>query len=547
MVNISVFIDVNARYWPRKAVAVFPDRGKQYTYPELLSEINRFSNALRSLGVRRGDRVAIYMPNAPETLIAFLGTWRAGAVAVPMNVVLRDYEVRHLLNDSGASVVVTNSQGYEVIRNLRGSIPDVGVILTDGGASGDGVHSWADLVASSRDSGRAENCEPECLAQLQYTSGTTGLPKGAMLTHCNWIAAFDSERWALGLTDRDVMLYIYPMVHVGFSWALTALKYGATVIFMERYSMEKYLRYAAEYGATVLCSMPPVMTDMVNGPSGIEEYFRTARVVVTGGAPTPEPIWRKWVSRFGIPVLNAYGLSETIVVGSAPGTVPGWEHLSKGYRSVGAPIGYAEVKIVDPDDPSRELGPGETGEIALRGPAVAKGYWRNEEATRESFLPDGWFLTGDIGFLDEDGVLYVTDRKKDMIVMSGFKIYPAEVESILLQNPKILEAAVFARYDERRGEVPVAAIVLKPGERATKEEILEWARQHMASYKVPRDIVFLEELPKMGGWKILRRVLREKFGNFPSGGADDGSSREGAQIARTQQPGRATMNKFIMA
>jgi Acyl-CoA synthetases (AMP-forming)/AMP-acid ligases II len=293
MVNISVFIDVNARYWPRKAVAVFPDRGKQYTYPELLSEINRFSNALRSLGVRRGDRVAIYMPNAPETLIAFLGTWRAGAVAVPMNVVLRDYEVRHLLNDSGASVVVTNSQGYEVIRNLRGSVPEVSVILTDGGASGDGVHSWADLMASSRDSGRAENCKPECLAQLQYTSGTTGLPKGAMLTHCNWIAAFDSERWALGLTDRDVMLYIYPMVHVGFSWALTALKYGATVIFMERYSMEKYLRYAAEYGATVLCSMPPVMTDMVNGPSGIEEYFRTARVVVTGGAPTPEPIWEE--------------------------------------------------------------------------------------------------------------------------------------------------------------------------------------------------------------------------------------------------------------
>ena len=533
MVNISTFIDNNVRYWPRKPVAIFPERGVSFTYRDLLTQVSSFANALKSLGVSRGDRVAIYMPNVPETLISFLGTWRAGAVAVPMNVALKDFEVKHLLKDSGASVVVTTSQGYEVLRQVRAEAPDLRRVVLVDGSAGDAI-SWSDLVGRSQPGGRAEDCDPECLAQLQYTSGTTGLPKGAMLTHCNWIAAFDSERWALGLTDKDVELYIYPMVHVGFSWALTALKYGATVVFMERYSLDKYLRYAAEYNATILALMPPVMTDLVNGPSGVEEYLRTARVAITGGAPTPQPIWEKWATRFRIPVLNAYGLSETIVIGSAPGTVPGWEYFSKGYRSVGVPIGYAEVKIVDPSDPTKELGTGEVGEIALRGPAVAKGYWRNEEATHESFLPDGWFLTGDLGYLDEDGVLYVTDRKKDMIITSGFKVYPAEVESILLQHPKIKEVAVFARYDERRGEVPVAAVVLKPGERATAEEILEWARQHMISYKVPRDVIFMDELPKMSGWKVLRRVLRERFGNFPTRdvvGAKEAGEQANPQIA----------------
>ncbi|HEU16799.1 MAG TPA: long-chain fatty acid--CoA ligase [Nitrososphaeria archaeon] len=536
MANISTFIDNNVRYWPRKPVAVFPERGASFTYRELLAEVNSFANALRSLGVSKGDRVAVYMPNMPETLISFLGTWRMGATAVPMNVALKDFEVKHLLKDSGASVVVTTSQGYEVLEHVMDEVPDLRHVIVVDGRAGTAI-PWRELVGKSRPSGRAENCEQDCWAQLQYTSGTTGLPKGAMLTHCNWIAAFDAERWALGLTDRDVELYIYPMVHVGFSWALTALRYGATVVFMERYSMDRYLRYAAEYNVTILATMPPVMSDLVNGPGGVEEYLRTIRVAITGGAPTPQSTWEKWASRFRIPVLNAYGLSETIVVGSAPGTVPGWEHLSKGYRSVGAPIGYSEVKIVDPGDPEKELGTGEVGEIALRGPAIAKGYWKNEEATRESFMPDGWFLTGDMGFLDEDGVLYVTDRKKDMIITSGFKVYPAEVESILLRNPKIKEVAVFARYDERRGEVPVAAVVLKPGERATADEILEWAKQHMIGYKVPRDVIFMEELPKMSGWKVLRRALRERFGNFPLQENQGKDKKEENEQANTQVTG----------
>jgi long-chain acyl-CoA synthetase len=347
---------------------------------------------------------------------------------------------------------------------------------------------------------------------------TTGAPKGVMLTHGNWMVAVDAERWVLDLTDRDIMLYIYPLVHIGCSWAITALRYGATVVFMQRYKMDRYLRLAAEYKATILCGMPPVLNDLVNGPPGVEEYLKSARVVITGGGPTPQVVWEKWVKRFNIPVVNAYGLSETIVVGSATATLPGWEYYSKGYTSVGAPVAYTEVKIVDPNDPSKELKPGEVGEIALRGPCVAKGYWRNDKATRESFLPDGWFLTGDMGYVDEDGVLYVTDRKKDIIITSGFNVSPAEVENILLQNPKIKEVAVFSFKDERRGEVPAAAVVLKEGEKASENEIIEWAKKHMAGYKVPRKVIFLDEIPKMSGWKVLRRVLRERYGGRREGG-----------------------------
>lgn len=509
MPNFTSFLDVNARYWPSKKVAVFPELGVEYTFPQMVAMVNKLGNALKDLGVRKGDRVVLYLPTAPETLIGYFSIWRIGAVAVPVNIVLKELEIKHILGDSEPKVVITNSAGYEVASRARVSSIEH-IVLTD--EKREGALYFYDVIKDKEPRLSPENCDFDTLCQIQYTSGTTGTPKGVMLTHGNWMVAVDAERWVLKLTDEDVMLYIYPLVHIGSSWAITALRYGATVVFMQRYKMDKYLRYAAEFRASILCGMPPVLNDLANGPPGVEEYLRSARVVITGGGPTPQVVWEKWVKRFGIPVVNAYGLSETIVVGSATSTVPGWEYYSRGYASVGAPVAYTEVKIVDINDPSKELKPGEVGEIALRGPAVAKGYWRNEKATKESFLPDGWFLTGDMGYVDDDGVLYVTDRKKDIIITSGFNVSPAEVENILLQNPKIKEVAVFSIKDERRGEVPAAAVVLKEGVDASEDEIIEWARRHMAGYKVPRKIIFLDEIPKMSGWKVLRRVLREKYG-----------------------------------
>jgi len=256
--------------------------------------------------------------------------------------------------------------------------------------------------------------------------------------------------------------------------------------------------------------MPPVIHSLLQTPAGTEAALATVRVMISGGGPLMPGIWKPFHERFGIPIVNAYGLSETIVVGTGTAIRPEHYATADEFRSVGTPVGYSEVKIVDANDPGRELGPGVDGEIALRGPAVASGYWQMPEETRAVFLPDGWFLTGDIGHLDEDGMLYITDRKKDMIVMSGWKIYPTEVENVLVQHPGVRDAAVFGCPDERRGEIPVA-VVVSSSNGIAPDDVISFARDHLAGYKVPRRVIIADDIPRVNGWKLLRKRLREEY------------------------------------
>ena len=358
---------------------------------------------------------------------------------------------------------------------------------------------------------RAANCSPDDLCQIQYTSGTTGTPKGAMLTHGNWMSALDAEREALRMLPSDVYLGIYPMGHVGLSWGLAMLRAGGTFVMMERFDPDQYVAICRDYKVTVLAGMPPVIHSLVHSPPGTEESLRTVRVIISGGGQLLPAIWEAFDTRFHIPVANSYGLSETIVIGSGTTTLPEYPHLTKRFTSVGVATGYTEIRIVDVEEPDRELGIGEIGEIAIRGPAVAKGYWNLPEATADVFKNDGWFLSGDIGFVDEEGILAITDRKKDMIIMSGWKVYPTEVENVLVQHEKIRDAAVFGCPDERRGEIPVAAVVLQEGATLSDEEIEAYCRDRMAGYKVPRRLVIADSLPRVHGWKLLRRTLRETY------------------------------------
>jgi long-chain acyl-CoA synthetase len=234
-------------------------------------------------------------------------------------------------------------------------------------------------------------------------------------------------------------------------------------------------------------------------------------VIISGGGQLLPAVWEAFDHRFGIPVANSYGLSETIVIGSGTTNLPDYPHLTRDYRSVGVPVGYTEVRVVDAADPELELPAGDNGEIALRGPAVAYGYWHMPEETAAVFRPDGWFLTGDIGYLEPDGVLFITDRKKDMIILSGWKVYPTEVENVLIGHPKLADVAVFGCLDVHRGEVPVAAVVLKPGEEIAGGEIEAYCRERLAGYKTPQSVVVVAALPRVHGWKLLRRSLREEF------------------------------------
>ncbi|NLA99554.1 MAG: acyl--CoA ligase [Methanomicrobiales archaeon] len=507
MPNCTTFLDANAAN-PTKTALVIPSTGESYTRAELLDRACRVGRGLLGLGVERGDRVCIYLDSSAEYLISYFALWRIGAVAVPTNRVYRESEVLYAVRDAGAVAVITDADGAALVGRIRDRAPSLRHVVAVGGEAA-GATPWVNLLRSPPDC-RAVHCRFDDLCQIQYTSGTTGKPKGAMLTHGNWIAAMDAERDVLRLTDADVYLGIYPMGHVGISWGISTLRAGGTYVVMERFDLDRYLALAREYQATVVAGMPPVIHSLIQTPPGTEAALATARAMISGGGPLTPGVWRPFHERFGIPIVNAYGLSETVVVGTGTAIRPEHYATADEFQSVGTPVGFSEVKIVDANDPARELPPGEDGEIALRGPGVALGYWQMPDETAAVFLPDGWFLTGDVGHLDGDGMLYITDRKKDMIVMSGWKVYPTEVEDVLVQHPGIRDAAVFGCTDERRGEVPVA-VVVPSGNSITPEEIIAFARERLAGYKVPRRIIIAGEIPRVNGWKLLRKRLREDY------------------------------------
>ena len=510
MANVTTLLD--AKSVPEaKPALVCPSRNETYSYYRLRNEMNRIGHGLSALGIQKGDRVCIYLDSSPEYLISYFAIWRIGAVAVPTNIVYRGDELLYAINDAGARAIVTDVQGADIVETIRARAPSLGHVVCIGGDGNKaGTVAW-DSFPPAPVQMRAANCSWDDLCQLQYTSGTTGKPKGAMLTHGNWMTALDAEREALRMLPEDVYLGIYPMGHVGVSWGLAMLRAGGTFVMMERFEPDKYLALCREHRVTVLAGMPPVIHTLVHSPPGTEDSLSTVRVIISGGGQLLPVVWEAFDTRYHIPVANSYGLSETIVIGSGTTTLPGYPHLTKDYQSVGVAVGYTEIRIVDVASPERELPPGETGEIAIRGPAVATGYWNLPEATAEVFRPDGWFLSGDIGYLDADGILYVTDRKKDMIIMSGWKVYPTEVENVLLRHPAVLDAAVFGCPDERRGEIPVAAVMLREGAALTREELGSYCRERLAGYKVPRRLVLVDSLPRVHGWKLLRRTLRETW------------------------------------
>ncbi len=511
MPNCTTFLDANACN-PSKVALVVPSRGESYTRADLLDRVSRVSRGLLDLGIGRGERVCIYLDSSTEYLVSYFALWRIGAVAVPTNRVYRESEVLYAVRDAGAVAVITDAEGAALIGRIRDRAPTLRqVVAVDGEAAG--ATPWADLLRAPADR-RAAHCRFDDLCQIQYTSGTTGKPKGAMLTHGNWIAAMDAERDVLRITADDVYLGIYPMGHVGISWGIATLRAGGTYVVMERFDLSRYLDLARSSRATIVAGMPPVIHSLLQTPPGTEAALATARVMISGGGPLTPGVWKPFHERFNIPIVNAYGLSETVVVGTGTAIRPEHYATADEFKSVGTPVGFSEVKIVAADDPDRELGPGEDGEIALRGPAVALGYWQMPEETAAAFLPDGWFLTGDVGHLDETGMLYITDRKKDMIVMSGWKVYPTEVEDVLVQHPGVRDAAVFGCSDEHRGEVPVA-VVVPSGEGVVPDDIVAFARERLAGYKVPRRVIFAGEIPRVNGWKLLRKRLREEYCDVP--------------------------------
>ncbi len=489
MLNITTFLDANSKRLDKK-VLYNPKSGEKYSSGEILSIISGIGRELKSLDIHKGDRVVIYLNNSCEYLFSLFAIWRIGAVAIPTNRVFTTSELEYIISDSQAKLMITDDEAKDVI--------DIDIYIPQN------LNEYKDFEVLD-----ACNTDWDDLCQLQYTSGTTGKPKGAMLTHGNYFTAIHNECDVLTLKQDDIFLGIYPMAHVGLSWAIAALRAAAYYILIEQFDLDEYLELCESEEVTILTGMPPVIHSLTTMDKTKE--LKTVREIISGGGPLHKKIWKEFHETYKIPIINAYGLSESIVIGTGTVIRPEDYREADRFESVGHPVCFSEVKIVDEVDSTKTMEKYEQGEIALRGPAIAKGYWKREKQTIESFLDDGWFLTGDIGYLDEDNRLFITDRKKDMIVMSGWKIYPTEVEEVLIKFPKLKEIAIFSIGDCHRGEIPVAAVVWK--DEPDHDGLISFARENLSRYKVPRKIYDLDELPRVNGWKLLRRELRKMFKN----------------------------------
>ncbi|MDO5851415.1 MAG: class I adenylate-forming enzyme family protein [Methanobacteriaceae archaeon] len=488
MLNVTTFLDANAS---RLNKPVYHDlkNNIRYNSKEILSIVSYISNVLYDSGVKKGDKVIIYLNNSSEYLFSLLAIWRIGAVAIPTNRIYTINEINYFVEDTNAKLIITDLKQDDlqapvcILSNLNDHLNEIIVPAES--------TSWDDLC------------------QLQYTSGTTGKPKGAMLTHGNWFTAIQNECDVQSLRQDDVFLCIYPMAHVGISWAISALRAGSLCIIPEFYDFESYVNINYEYNVTKTTGMPPVIHSLITRSEEVGNKLSTVKSMICGGGPLHHEIWKTFYKKYGISVLNAYGLSETIVVGTGTIIRPEDYAFADKFKSVGHPVCFSQVKIVDVNDANKTLDKYEHGEIALNGPGIAKGYWNSPKKTNEVFLNNGWFLTGDIGYLDDDNRLFITDRKKDMIVMSGWKIYPTEVEETLIKYPKVDEIALFSISDDHRGEIPVAAVVWV--DESDEEGLLSFANEYLARYKIPKKIFTIDKLPRVNGWKLLRRELELIF------------------------------------
>ena len=463
------------------------------SYAALDAAAARAAGLLRAHGVGAGDRIGLQMPNVPYFPIVFFGALRLGAVVVPLNPLLKDREVAHALADSGARVHVAWFQFAEA---GRGGAKAAGAEYVDvKPGEFEPLLGGAEPVAAVAD--RADD-DP---AAIVYTSGTTGTPKGAVLMHSNLMAGARVGRDLVDAGPDDVCLAVLPLFHVfGMNSIMNVtIQAGALLTLVPRFEPGKVLEVIQRDRVTTFGGVPTMYTALLHHPERDRFDASSLDLCVAGGSALPVEVLRGFDEAFGAKVLEGYGLTET--TGMASFNLPDRERKP---GTIGVPVGGTEMKVVDDDD--NDLPMGERGEIVMRGPFVMKGYWNNEPATGEA-MRDGWFRTGDVAVVDEDGYFSIVDRKKDLIIRGGYNVYPRELEEVLYEHPAVLEAAVLGVPHESLGEEVGAVVVLKDGESAGEDEIRDYMKQRVAAYKYPRVVWFAEELPKGPTGKILKREI----------------------------------------
>jgi long-chain acyl-CoA synthetase len=510
-------------------------QGRSFTYSEVEETSSRFASALLSLGMQRGDRAAIFMPNVPQFVFSYFGILKAGGVVVPCSPLYKEKELEYQLRDSGASFVVAASdvvKGNDLFASLekcRTRLPlkaTVAASVTEylpslkrpfAGLAGvknvtrSSTVQFKQLVDRSEPLKARVAVDPaKDVAVLAYTGGTTGVSKGAMLSHANLYlnAAATSQR--LPLLSDDVTLAALPLFHIyGMTTAMNAPFFvGARVILLPRFDVKEVMKTIENEKVTSFCGVPTMYIAVINHPEVSKFNLRTIKSCISGGAPLPVAVRKRFIEITGSPLVEGYGLTEASPVTHCN---PVGEGAVVKDGSIGLPIAETDAAVVDMDDPSKLLAIGQVGELAVMGPQVMLGYWNRKDES-DLVLKAGWLLTGDIATMDDQGYFFIVDRKKDVINVAGFKVWPREVEEVLFTHPAVREAAVVGVTDDYRGESVKAFVILKAERRGkvTEQELIDFCRANLSKFKAPRSVEFVDDLPKTLVGKVLRRKLRDK-------------------------------------
>ncbi len=490
--NLASIVTESAARTPT-SVAVRLD-GLELPYADLDDRSARLAALLREKGLEQGDRVGVMLPNVLEFPIAYYGVLRAGGVVVPMNVLLKRREIAFYLEDSGAKLLLS-WHGFGEDAREGATEADVELIEVEPAA-------FAELLGEYEPATKVTDTDLEDTAVILYTSGTTGKPKGAELTHFNLSRNAEiASQTTCWINEGDIALGALPLFHsFGQTVSMNAsMRVGATLTLLPKFDPGETLELLQRDGVTHFYGVPTMYGALLHHPG--RENFDTSslRICITGGASMPVEVLRGFEQAFECELLEGYGLSETSPVASS--NHPGRERKP---GSIGTPLREVEMKVVDEDD--AEVAQGEVGEIVIRGHNVMKGYWEKPEATAET-MRGGWFHSGDMARVDEDGYFFIVDRKKDLIIRGGYNVYPREVEEVLYEHPKIREAAVLGVPHDQWGEEIGAAVVLHEGEELTPEEVSAYVKERIAAYKYPRQVWFMDELPKGPTGKILKREI----------------------------------------
>jgi len=518
-----------------RTVRRFPDTvalimmGRKITYRELDDLVNCFAGALADLGIQKGDKVSILLPNMPQVVIASYAVFRLGGVVVMNNPLYTESELEHQLNDSDSKMAIgldllvprmlklKDKTGIETIIacHIRDYLPFPKKQLfpfvkkkmhrnTD---PNEGVHDFMDLVQKHPPTPPKADVAFDDLAALLYTGGTTGVSKGVMLTHRNCSICVQQLRaWIFDAEEgKDSMLGTFPIFHTaGFTTGMnTAIYRGLTLILIPRPEPGTVLEMTRKFRPDWFPCVPTIFVGVLNHPDFPKTDFSFVKGCLSGAAPLAIETVRQWEEAVGAGIVECYGLTETTVLSHANP----WRGKTK-VGSVGVPVPDTDCRIVDIDTGATDLPTGESGEILIKGPQVTHGYYKSPEET-ENDIRDGWLYTGDIGYMDDEGYLFIVDRKKDMIIAGGYNIYPRDIDEVLFEHPKIQEACAVGIPDRYRGETVKVFISPKAGETLTEDEVIVFCKEKLAAYKVPRMVEFMDELPKSTVGKVLRRELRE--------------------------------------